>query len=292
MNGDKRLLYRFLVVCALFGVFTPLIAAARYQAAVTIPLAHLTPEEARNEARRLAYAEMIAEGAGIAVNSQMLVVNNSAASYSLVQSRNARVLNGKCDFEVTDEEGAPFLKASCSGEVQPFGQDGPKIAAALTPFTASREHCTPTLEQLRSAERDASLFRSGERFCLALRSAEAVSLGVFAIFTDSEGVPRINRLLPSANSKRNALRLAAGEIPSLTPVASAPLPGAKVGHEALLVVASRQPLLLDQLVTATVGSSAAETAAMSVPLAEFDRQLGRLDLQQLTLLTLPYVVHR
>ena len=76
----------------------------------------------------------------------------------------------------------------------------------------------------------------------------------------------------------------------MTPLASAPLPGQQKTLEALLVVASNRPTLMDQLVDHAAGQSVDQTMAHSMNIEKFDQMMSELDLDRITMRFMPYQV--
>ncbi len=91
-------------------------------------------------------------------------------------------------------------------------------------------------------------------------------------------------------TSKNHIIAKSGQIPRLTPLASAPLPGQQQTTEALLIVASNRATLMDQLVHATTGYSRNQTIANSINIENFDRMIGQLDLRHVTMRFVPYLV--
>lgn len=135
-------------------------------------------------------------------------------------------------------------------------------------------------------------YQSGERFCLLLHSHENVYAGVFAMYEETNAVTRgqlkISRLYPEGKAQH--LQLKAGVIPALTAIAAQPLPGVKQSHESLFIIASREPLNTHYLIQSEAGNNAAQTAVSSIDMNEFDRALGKLDLNKISIHILPYAV--
>ncbi len=264
-----------------------------YRAMGEVELAHITPEQARAKARQQAFAEMISEASGVRISSKVMLINSRLASYDLVQTQDARVVNAHCNYPLKElklSSGTRYIQqADCRGEVQRFGTPAPTISAALLPLPENAQRCRFDPQTLADHSPDIPTWQAGERFCLVLRSAQQAWVGAFGLF-EQQGKTRINRVYPKPGSGRSALQLTPGKIPELTALSSAPLAGQKQASEALLLVVSSRPELMDQLVGAAVGSSVQETVENSVPMHRFDQQLGRLDLKRIDIRILPYLV--
>lgn len=134
--------------------------------------------------------------------------------------------------------------------------------------------------------------KSREKFGITLSTVAAVHAGVFAWGADGGVV----RLYP--NARVRDLIVPAGSGVSLPrrddeyrDFWSAPLPGHTENHEAIIVIASIEPLNFASL-GASVGSDTTETMSTAISDSRFFDALGDLDLSQATVLVLPYRVRR
>ena len=136
-----------------------------------------------------------------------------------------------------------------------------------------------------------SALKAKEKYAITLSAAAAVHVGVFAWGADD----RVVRFYP--NEKVRNLIVPAGGRVSLprkkdkSSFSSAPLPGHTENHEAVIVVASSNPLDLGKL-GAMAGKTAIETMKVAIPTGRFLNALGELDMSHATLLVLPYRVWR
>jgi len=249
-------------------------------------IVNITPEQAKQDARDLAHLDIIQQVTGIEISSRQLLVNSTMASYHILQSRRARVVNSDCDYQITQDDGALKQTAQCQGEVQVFGREAPEISASLIAMD-NRKVCDYSISEFNSAETDALLFKSGQRFCLLLNAREPLYASVFAMY-EQGGTTKISRLFPEDNQA--LLHVRSGRIPQLTALASEPLPGQLLSQEALLILASREPLIGEALLDNISGFDAAQTIGDSVDMAQFDRSLGKLNLDKIEILVLPYAI--
>ena len=134
--------------------------------------------------------------------------------------------------------------------------------------------------------------KAREKYGITLSASATVHVGVFAWGADG----RVVRFYPNAKV-RNLIVPAGGRVSlprdddEYQDLWSAPLPGHTENHEAIIVVASIEPLDFNGI-RANVGSSTAETMSVAIPAGSFFNALGELDLSQATLLVLPYRVRR
>jgi len=256
-------------------------AASVYQGRGEWVIANISPEVARVRARDQAYLDIVQQATGIDISSSELLVNETMASCHVLHTPRARVINPECRYRTEQRSEWLVQYAECRGEVQEFGEHGPRIRAALARASEARGCAFDTLPDFENEEWP--LFRAGERFCLLLRSMEPVHVGVFGAYED-RGELRISRLFPSGD--RPALRLDPGDIPRLTPLSSAPLSGEALAQESLFIVASREAIDMRALLPAESGFSAVETAERSVPMREFDRALSGIDLDRVNIVVL------
>ena len=135
--------------------------------------------------------------------------------------------------------------------------------------------------------------KAREEFGITLSAAATVHVGVFAWGADG-GVVRlypyekVRQLIVPAGGRVNLPRRISGGYGGFW---SAPLPGHAENHEAIIVVASVEPLDFNRI-RANIGSSATETMSVAIPAGNFFDALGKLDLSQATLLVLPYRVRK
>jgi len=291
MKIDKRC-YRFLLVLVT-SLATPLATAATFEAEGEQVMTNMSREQAIKRARDQAMGEILAQS-GINVSTQTILVNRRMASYQLLATRNARVVNFKCQDAELESSGRTATgqviyvqRTRCSGEVQRFGDHAPTVDAQLA--LASRGRCADVAARgVRDADEPLFTVRAHEHFCLTLRTAAESWVGIYGLF-EQEGDTRIVRIFPDVDDNAAAVHLAANQVPELPPLSGAPLPGEHEALEALIIVASRQPALLDNLAGKHgIGDDVAGTVDASVPISVFDRQLGKLDLRHINLKFLPY----
>lgn len=269
------------------------VAGPRYEAVGEVPIANITPEEARRNARNQAFAEIISQAAGTRVSAQTLIVNEQIASYNLLQTNNARVVNSQCSYETANMEyGSSTVlvqRARCSGEVQEFGAKSPALDAQIV--RAPDKRCGLKEGELFGGSADTLALHDGEVFCLYLRVPVPMWYAVFTIYEDTGG-PRVNQLFPGERDRAQALRLEANEVSRLEPVVSGLLPGKAFSQETLIVLASESASNLGKLRSAVTGKDVAATMQNSVPMDQFDKLLGTLPLDQVQIKYLPYVIRQ
>lgn len=260
--------------------------ARHYEGVGEVVLSHITYEQAKIEARKIAYAEIISKASGVLVQNATLMVNSSLGSYTVTQTSNARVVDGKCDYELESEHGSntsPIVKAKCKGKVQEFGENGPIIESWVY-YANSNGECDQNAE--RSGGIDTPIFRANEKFCIWVRSSQSVWIGVYGIFQYKNDV-MISRVFPSGGEA--SLNLRANVPAELEPISSVPLAGLSESHEALIILASVRPEMTGSVINES-GETLEKTLSNSVEISEFDTLLGRMDLRYLTINTIPYLV--
>lgn len=276
-----------------FSLAASLATAATFEAEGEQVMTNMSREQAIKRARDQAMGEILAQS-GLNVTTQTILVNRRMASYQLLATRNARVVNFKCQDAELENSGRTATgqviyvqRTRCSGEVQHFGDHAPAVDAQLT--LASRGGCADVEGRgVRDADEPLFTVRAHEHFCLKMRTATESWMGVYGLF-EQEGDTRVVRIFPDVDGKASAVHLAANQVPELPPLSGTPLPGNHEALEALIVVASRKPALLDNLAGKHgIGEDVAETVDASVPISVFDRQLGKLDLRHINLKFLPY----
>ncbi len=260
------------------------IAAKTYTGTGEASIANITPEQAKVKAREQAFLDILQQVTGIEISSQQLVVNAQMASYHILQTHRARVINSQCEYQITQPQGQLTQLAHCTGQVQTFGQQAPDISAALLGM-GNKKHCNFSLTEFNVANNSEPLFKSKQRFCLLLNSHENIYAAVFAMYQQHEKI-KISRVFPENN--QTALSIKAGKIPSLTPLSSQPLPGQKIAQEAFVILVSREPL--QGLLGNSAGFSAQQTAENSVDITQFDQALGKLNLDKINIIVLPYAL--
>ena len=262
-------------------------AAKIYKGTGEAVIAHITPEQARADAREQAMIDILQQATGIDVFSIQLLVNAKMASYHILQTHSARVINSDCHYYV-EQEGQLTQVAVCNGEVQAFGKQGPDVSSVLLSL-GNKEDCDFSYDDFNAIKDSKSLFKVNERFCLLLTSHEDIYVGIFSIYHDDKNI-KISRVYP--DNEQIALRLKANQIPKLTPLSSQPLSESKLTQEAFLVLASKELLNMKSLLENSAGFSAEETIGNSVDIKKFDNALSRLNLDRVTIKVLPYAVMR
>ena len=241
----------------------------RYDAeAQGIPSDSLHAEIASEAAVNLARARVVAQAVGIRAPAFEVVTTESESIAALQILAHGVPVDEQVEAwqNATDEQHV-WLKARV---VSVGGRMRPAVEAALTK----------------------SDLRSREKFGITLSAAAAVHAGVFAWGADGGVV----RLYPNAKVK-NLIVPAGGRVSlprrddEYQDFWSAPLPGHSENHEAIIVVASIEPLDFASI-GASIGSSTTETMSTAIPAGSFFDALGDLDLSQATLLVLPYRVRR
>jgi hypothetical protein len=283
----KSLLLLLLLLLLFFQ--TPLVFAEKtYNGYGEATIVNITPQQARVKSREQALLDILQQVTGIEIASQQLVVNATMASYHILQTRSARVVNSHCDYRVTQSQDQLTQIAQCTGSVQTFGRQSPDISGALVALGV-KNTCQFTVTEMNAVSIGHSLFKSNQRFCLLLNSHEPFYAVVFALYQQGDQ-SKISRLFPGDDEP--PLKIKAGHIPRFTPLSSEPLAGQDISQEALFIVASRKPLHGSALLANSVGFSAEQTIDNSVDMKAFDQALGKLDLNQVNLLVLPYAVER
>ncbi|MDQ1363948.1 MAG: hypothetical protein QG652_1810, partial [Pseudomonadota bacterium] len=129
-------------------------------------ISNITPEQAKLKAHEQAFLDILQQATGIEISSQQLVVNAQMASYHILQTHRARVVNSRCDYRI---EPNPLTQiAICTGEVQAFGKQGPSVQTALLPL-GNKNQCQFSASEFNAAESTEPMFKSGERFCLLIQ---------------------------------------------------------------------------------------------------------------------------
>ena len=260
-------------------------AAKIYTGTGEAVIAHITPEQARADAREQAMIDILQQATGIDVFSIQLIVNAQMASYHILQTKSARVINSDCRYYV-EQKGQLTQKAVCKGEVQAFGKQGPDVSSVLLSL-GNKEDCDYSHDDFNAIEDSKPLFKANERFCLLINSHEDIYVGIFSIYHDDMNL-KISRVYP--DNEQMALWVKANKIPNLTPLSSQPLSESKLTHEAFIVLASKEPMNMKSLLENSAGFSAGETIRNSVDIKKFDNALSRLDLDRVTIKVLPYAV--
>lgn len=278
---------KIVIILLLFCQPCYAMAAKIYTGTGEAVIAHITPEQARADAREQAMIDILQQATGIDIFSIQLLVNAQMASYHILQTHSARVINSACHYYV-EHKGQLTQKAVCNGEVQAFGSEGPDISSMLLSL-GNKEDCDYSFNDVNANKDSKSLFDADERFCLLINSHEDVYVGIFSIYHDDMSI-KISRVYP--DNEQMALWVKANEIPKLAPLSSQPLEKSKLTHEAFLVLASKEPLNMKSLLANSAGFSAEETIRNSVDIKKFDNALSRLDLDRITIKVLPYAVMR
>lgn len=266
------------------------IAAKNYTGTGEVSIVNISPEQAKLKAREQAFLDILQQVTGIEISSQQLVVNSQMASYHILQTQRARVVNSQCDYHIIPpHQNQPLTQvARCRGEVQTFGQRAPDIQGALVAMK-NKKHCDFSVAEFNAANNSEPLFNSKQRFCLLLSSHEKTYAVVLGMYSEGKKI-KISRILP--DDETSTLILPAGKIPRLTPLSSQPLPGQKIAQEALLILVSREPLQGRALLASSAGFSSQQTTDNSVDIAQFDQALGKLNLDKINIMVLPYAVTR
>ena len=203
-----------------------------------------------------------------------------------MQTPRARIINSSCDYQTEQKHDQLTQLAYCRGEVQKFGEQGPSISSALLPL-GDRKKCIFSPADFNAVNNSAPLFKSNQRFCLLISSSEDVYVAVFAMF-QHKGKVKISSLFPENNQE--SLIIKSGKIPSLSPLASQTMEGENLSHEAFYILASREPLLGSSILNNSAGFSSKQTVESSVSISKFDKGLGKLELNRVSITVLPYAI--
>ncbi|QEP43327.1 hypothetical protein D5085_09455 [Ectothiorhodospiraceae bacterium BW-2] len=250
-------------------------------------VANITPEAAKIRAREDAYADIIAQGAGVKVNKEVLIVNGQLVSFQRTRHLNARVVNGQCDYQNgQNSSGQLTISARCQGEVMRYGSLGPAMTAQLNRLPANAKQC-----RQQQVNQPTPLFklRSDEKFCLQITTAETIYISVYAQYNNEQGELRFNRLWPTASSQQSVIEITPKQMWLSPVIASAPLPGQSESLESLLILASSRKELLTTT-GGNIGNSALSSASQSLSAQQFDQLLQQTDSHRLTLRQLPFWV--
>ena len=222
-------------------------------------------------ARNLARARVVAQALGLPSPSVREVTTEADA---------VNAFTGFLDAGLPVDE--RFRDAPPQGE--PGGGDrvAVRLAARVIPIGG-------LIRPVVNAYLERTVYRAMEPIRMEIRSEETVHLGVFAWGADS----RVVRLYPRGEAR---LVARAEETLFLPPpgevIRSAPLPapGNREDHEALVVVASPNPIDFTAL-AATAGASLSGTMESSVDGSRFLAALAAHDPTRMAVIWLPYQVH-
>ena len=239
--------------------------AIHYRASArAVPSEEFGVESAKQAAKNLARARVVAQALGLkkpAIDD----VRSDADGRRLLYWTLGHGIPANESFTGLSEDRDGGLKVNLSASVVKVGSEvRPKFKAKLVQ------------DQLRAMD----------PIRIELSATEAVHVAVFVWGADN----RVVCLYP--NRKAPNLSLSAGERLSLPrsgegKIVSAPLPGHTENHEAVIVIASGQPLDFAKLAPLP-GSSVEETMTMAAPGSQFLDKLAKLDLSQAALTVLPY----
>ena len=243
--------------------------ARRYDAeARAIPSDSLYAETASGAAMNLARARVVAQALGIEAPAFEVIRSEAEGVAALKTLAHGIPMDEQIKtWEDATGERHVWLKARVATV---GGRLRPAVEAALTK----------------------SDLKAGEKFRITLSASASVHVGMFAWGADGGVV----RFYP--NKKVRDLIVPAGGRVSLPldddeyrDLWSAPLPGHAENHEAIIVVASVEPLDFEAI-GSIAGKDIRETMSVAIPAGSFFNALGELDLSQATLLVLPYRVRR
>ena len=243
--------------------------ARRYDAeARAVPSDSLHAETASGAAMNLARARVVAQALGIEAPAFEVIRSEAEGVAALKTLAHGIPVDEQIKtWEDATGERHVWLKARVATV---GGRLRPAVEAALTK----------------------SDLKAREKFRITLSASASVHVGVFAWSADDSVV----RLYP--NTKVRNLIVPVGGRVSLPldddkyeDFWSAPLRGHAENHEAIIVVASVEPLDFNRI-EANIGNSTAETMSVAIPAGSFFNVLGELDLSQAALLVLPYRVRR
>lgn len=240
--------------------------AIRYHASArAVPSEEFRVESAKQAARNLARARVVAQALGLA-KPKIDDVRSDADGMRLLYRTLGHGIPANESFTGLSEDRDGGWKVNLSARVVKVGSKvRPKFEAKL----------------------GQAQLRAMDPIRIELSATEAVRVAVFVWGADNHVV----RLYP--NRKAPNLSLSAGERLSLPrsgegKIVSAPLPGHTENHEAVIVIASSQPLDFAKLAPLP-GSSLDETMALEDSSgSRFFNKLAELDLSQAALTVLPY----
>ena len=239
--------------------------ARRYHASArAVPSEEFRGESAKQAAKNLARARVVAQALGLA-KPEVDDVRSDADGMRVLSRTLGYGIPANELFTGPPEDRDGGWKVNLSARVVKVGSEvRPKFEAKLVQ------------DQLRAMD----------PIRIDLSATEAVHVAVFVWGADN----RVVCLYP--NRKAPNLSLSAGERLSLPrsgegKIVSAPLPGHTENHEAVIVIASGQPLDFAKLAPLP-GSSVEETMTMAAPGSQFLDKLAKLDLSQAALTVLPY----
>ena len=234
----------------------------------------------------MALLDLLQQAAGVEISSHEMIINSSMASYHILQTKQARVVNSKCEFEIVKKYNVLFQHAKCSGEIQKFGDKAPNLNGNLLSLS-SNNSCEFSSDEQNVVDIDLPFFKAHQKFCLLLKSHEDQFALVFAIYQDHDKT-KISRLFPDEGSPNFLIK--GGISPILTPLSSTPLPEQNISQEAFLILHSREPIIGNLILRKTSGYTATETISNSVDINIFDQRLGSLNLKNIGILILPFAV--
>ena len=239
--------------------------AIRYRASArAVPSKVFGVESAKRAAKNLARARVVAQALGLK-KPEIDDVRSDADGMRLLNWTLSRGIPANESFTGPSEDRDGGWKVSLSARVVKVGSKvRPKFEAELGQ------------DQLRAME----------PIRIELSATEALHVAVFVWGADN----RVVRLYP--NRKALNLGLSARKGLSLPrsgegKIVSAPLPGHTENHEAVIVIASGQPLDFTKLAPLP-GSSVEETMTAAASGSRFFDKLAKLDLSQAALTVLPY----
>ena len=239
--------------------------AIRYHASArAVPSEEFGVESAKQAAKNLARARVVVQALGLA-KPEIDDVRSDADGMRLLYWTLGHGIPANESFTGPSEDRDGGWKVDLSARVVKVGSEvRPKFEAKLGQ------------DQLRAMD----------PIRIELSATEAVHVAVFVWGADNHVV----RLYP--NRKAPNLSLSAGERLSLPrsgegKIVSAPLPGHTENHEAVIVIASGQPLEFAKLAPLP-GSSVEETMTVADSGSRFFDKLAKLDLSQAALTVLPY----
>lgn len=249
-------------------------AGRMYEArASAVVSTRLDRRAAERGARNLARARVVASALGLPAPTVEEVTTESDAVAVLENMLNEgipvdeRWFPVNLDLAGTDEE---RVAVGLAARVAPIGgMYRPRVSASLSN----------------------RIFRARHPITIEIRSEESAYLGVFAWGADN----RVVRLYPEPG---RPLRIAGGEVlvlprPGEGRIVSEPLrsPDNREDHEALIVIAAADSADFSTLAP-TVGARLSDTQARAVPGGDFLAALGSAGIGQVTVIVLPYQVHR
>lgn len=233
-----------------------------------VPNARFDKDAALRAARALARARIIAQATGGSLAGAPRLATDLVEGAWALQAITGGVTYDEV-WEVSYPERGKRVRAALTARVEPLGNGRPDVPAV-------------------QAKLSASVIPSMKPFSLVLRADRPAALAVFGWTADD----RVLRLYPFGPQR--ALQLEAGREMTLPgageePFMAAPRPGVAADFEAIIVIASRDPLDYESLAR-EAGTTVEESLARAVPIQDFFASLARQGPHAISMRLLPYQV--